>query len=280
MVIISKSAYIVCASVGMNRHTLYPIECVVTYASSQGPMQNALLEQYTAHRHASGNVCLCSPTQGSTDVIGKIDLHVCIKDLPRKTTFGIVVNLVLNTVLGFCFIKNHIVGVLPQWNETVLCSSRKVFMPFLRTSDVHPGFIVAADPEITPVSVAANERWADRCSSKQARPETRTKGRTKVVSKCTGPICFERTQTVDQQGHLMPARDIMRVSINVPFEKIVANLNSTTECVAKQMVLCLSRKVIVNIIELKQVDKKRSYYSHNTDGFETTNSSRRASLRT
>lgn len=53
-------------------------------------------------------------------------------------------------------------------------------------------------------------------------------GTAKVESKETGLLCFDPTDAVDRQGHLMPARSIMVVRSNVPFDILVTNLTNFT----------------------------------------------------
>lgn len=71
----------------------------------------------------------------------------------------------------------------------------------------------------------------------------------KVVSKEAGLLYFDPTETVIRQGSVIPAKGIMKVRPNVPFEILVVNVANILEHVPKHEVLPASTESIVDIVD-------------------------------
>lgn len=91
--------------------------------------------------------------------------------------------------------------------------------------------------ESTPARVTVTKTRAEVRVAKQVWLESSDIGTVKVLSNITGLLYFERTETVVQQEHRMPARGVMEVRLNVLLVVLVSSLTIIPVHAPKQILL-------------------------------------------
>lgn len=86
MAIIGKSTYFVSGIVGIHRHTVYQIECVLYTEAQPNLIVIAFLpEHWTANQQAAQKVHLCSASKDSDKAIWKITYMYVLEISLRKS---------------------------------------------------------------------------------------------------------------------------------------------------------------------------------------------------
>lgn len=112
MISIGKLTHFVSASVGIDRHILYPTDCLLDTGAQRSLIAKVFLpDHWTAHRKAAGNVHLHSDSKDIIDFIGKINLHVHIGDSSMQPAFCIVDRLAVDILSESSFIEENNPGI-------------------------------------------------------------------------------------------------------------------------------------------------------------------------
>lgn len=114
--------------------------------------------------------------------------------------------------------------------------------------------VAAASAEI-PALMAATRSQVELLVTKPTWLIPKDIGTVRLVPNGTVVYFFEQKQTVVRQGHLMPARGIMEISPNVPFDIQVANLTNITLHAPKHMILCSSRNSMASTADRNKFTK-------------------------
>lgn len=108
MATIGKSAYFIFMSITIHLHTMDQILYILHTGTLSNLIATAFLSEYwTARGHATVTVHLYYTFKDSFDAIENFDLHVFIGDLLTKAALQNDDKLVVNTLLGTCFIKEN-----------------------------------------------------------------------------------------------------------------------------------------------------------------------------
>lgn len=121
-----------------------------------------------------------------------------------KATLHIVDKQVANIFIGNSFIEENILGILPQSKKVVPCISKPVSILPQKTMEANVNVVVVAASQAAPIMLNATRSQVELRVAKQTVLRPKDIGIVKVVSKETGLLHFEPTQTVVRQGYLMP----------------------------------------------------------------------------
>lgn len=165
-----------------------------------------------------------------------------------QAAFHMVDKLALNIIHKTIFIEDKVLCILQQSKEVIPCNSKPVLIRTPKTTNTDVEVSMETASEATPARMAGTETQVERCVAKEIWLRPKEIGTIKVVSKVTGLIYFEPSETVVRQENLMPAKGITEVQPNVTYDMLLANV-----------VLFPSSKSMVYIIVPEQIGKERRY---------------------